>query len=52
MLFIVQAIVFFVVVPGEPIDWLKAVPIVTGVVVTLLIGEAIVWRNHKAGAPV
>lgn len=51
MLFIVQAIVFFVVVPGEPIDWSKAVPIVTGVVVTLLIGEAIVWRNHKAGSP-
>lgn len=41
-LFIVQAVVFFVWVPGEPIDWSKTGPILTGVAVTLLLGEIII----------
>jgi amino acid transporter len=39
MLFIVQAIVFFVWVPGEPIDWSFAGPVLGGVVLTLIVGE-------------
>jgi amino acid transporter len=46
-LFILQAIVFFVWVPGEPIDWEAAGPIMIGVVVTLVIGEALVLRQHR-----
>jgi amino acid transporter len=49
MIFIAQAVVFFVVVPGEAVDWLKVVPMVAGVVITLLIGEAIAWRGYEAG---
>lgn len=44
-LFILQAIVFFVWVPGEPIDWSSAGPILGGVVLTLVLGEAIVWTS-------
>jgi len=44
-LFILQAVVFFVWVPGEPVDWSKTGPILGGVLLTLLIGEAIVWTS-------
>jgi glutamate:GABA antiporter len=42
ILFILQAIVFFVWVPGEPIDWKKTGPILIGVVLTIVIGEAVI----------
>jgi hypothetical protein len=41
--------VFFVFVPGEPADWAKIVPMVAGVAITLLIGEALAWRCYEAG---
>lgn len=47
MTFIAQAVVFFVFVPGEAVDWLKVVPMVAGVAVTLLVGEAIAWRGYE-----
>ncbi|MGB9639417.1 MAG: APC family permease [Anaerolineales bacterium] len=39
MIFIIQAIVFFLWVPGQPIDWGYDVPILIGVAITLIIGE-------------
>lgn len=47
VLFILQAIVFFVWVPGEPIDWSSAGPIIAGVVATLLVGEWLVIRQQR-----
>jgi hypothetical protein len=41
-LFILQAIVFFVWVPGVPIDWSKTGPILIGVALTIMIGEAVI----------
>jgi amino acid transporter len=46
-LFIIQAIVFFVWVPGEPVDWAYALPILIGVVVTLIIGEILLVLAKK-----
>jgi len=47
-LFIIQAIVFFIWVPGEPIDWAYAAPILIGVAVTLLLGEPLLaLAAHK-----
>ncbi len=37
--FIIQAIIFFLWVPGSPIDWAYDVPILGGVFITLLVGE-------------
>jgi len=50
-IFILQAIVFFVWVPGEPIDWSYATPVLIGVVVTLVIGEILllVAKNVRKG---
>jgi amino acid transporter len=47
MVFIVQAIVFFVWVPGEPIDWAYAAPVLTGVVLTLIVGEVLLKVAEK-----
>lgn len=47
VLFIVQAIVFFVWVPGEPIDWSAAGPILIGVVATVVVGEVLVRINDR-----
>ena len=44
VLFIVQAIVFFIWVPGEPVDWNYAIPVLAGVAVTLVIGEFLIKR--------
>jgi amino acid transporter len=49
MIFIAQAVVFFVFVPGEAVDWASVVPMVAGVAITLLIGEALAWRGYEAG---
>jgi glutamate:GABA antiporter len=38
-IFMVQAVVFFVWVPGEPIDWAFATPVLIRVVLTLVVGE-------------
>ncbi len=47
MAFIVQAIVFFVWVPGEPIDWAFAGPVLGGVVLTLIVGEFLLMAAKK-----
>ena len=50
MLFILQAIVFFIYTPGE-FDMTYAVSIAIGVVVTVVIGEALVrWGGRKHAA--
>ena len=46
-LFIVQAVVFFVYVPGEPIDWAFAAPVLIGVVLTLIVGEILLNNSKK-----
>ncbi len=47
LIFIVQAIVFFVYVPGEPIDWAFAGPVLTGVALTIGIGEVLLAVANK-----
>lgn len=47
LLFILQAIVFFIWVPGEPIDWAYAAPILVGVLITLVIGEVLLLVSGK-----
>ena len=47
LLFIVQAIVFFVWVPGEPIDWAYAAPVLIGVLVTILVGEGLLIVSRR-----
>ena len=47
MLFIIQAVVFFIWVPGEPIDWAFAAPVLIGVVITLIVGEVLLWSAEK-----
>jgi amino acid transporter len=49
MLFIVQAIVFFVWIPGEPTDWAKAGPIIAGISVTVAIGEIMIALQRRRG---
>ena len=44
VLFILQAIVFFIWVPGEPVDWGYAIPVLVGVAITLIIGEFLIKR--------
>ncbi|MEQ8377651.1 APC family permease [Parvibaculum sp.] len=47
MLFILQAVVFFIYTPGE-FDMIYAASVVAGVVVTLIIGEGLVrWAERK-----
>lgn len=48
-LFIIQAIVFFVYIPGEPIDWAFAAPVLIGVVITLIVGELLIAGARKKG---
>jgi amino acid transporter len=49
-LFIVQAIVFFVYTPGGT-DWKKAGSIIAGVLITLIVGEVLIARSGRHGAP-
>jgi glutamate:GABA antiporter len=44
-IFILQAILFFIWVPGELIDWAYTLSILAGVVVTILIGEVLLVRS-------
>lgn len=46
-LFILQAIILFVFVPGQNVDWAKAGPIIIGVLITAVIGELVI-RPGKA----
>jgi len=46
-LFVLQAIVFFVWVPGEPIDMAFAIPVVLGVIITLIVGEFLITDGIK-----
>jgi len=45
MLFIAQAILFFVWVPGQPVDWEFALPVLSGVVITIIVGEFLIKRK-------
>ncbi len=47
MLFVIQAIVFFIWVPGSAIDWGYAGPIMIGVVLTLAVGEVLLLASRK-----
>jgi glutamate:GABA antiporter len=47
MLFVAQAIVFFIWVPGSPVDWAYAGPILIGVAITLVIGEVLLLVSKK-----
>jgi amino acid transporter len=46
-IFIIQAVVFFIWVPGEPIDWAFAAPVLIGVVLTLIVGEILISVGKK-----
>ncbi len=46
-IFILQAIVFFVCVPGQPVDWAYALPVLTGVAVTIVAGEILLLRRTR-----
>lgn len=52
-LFIVQAIFFFLWVPGQPVDWRKTGPILTGVLLILGLGEIVigVMKANRRGPP-
>lgn len=51
--FILQAIVFFVWVPGEPVDWSKTGPVLAGVVITLGLGEIVIrMASERAAGPI
>lgn len=47
MLFIIESIVFFVWVPGEPIDWAYAAPVLIGIALTLIVGELLLAAASK-----
>lgn len=51
-LFIVQAVIFFIWIPGEPIDWAFAAPVLIGVLLTIVVGEVLlkVAEREKARA--
>jgi amino acid transporter len=46
-IFILQAVVFFVYIPGEPMDWSFAAPVLIGVVLTLIVGEVLIAVSKK-----
>ena len=46
-LFIIQAVVLFVYVPGQPMDWAFAGPVLIGVVLTLIVGEILIAVSKK-----
>lgn len=50
MIFIIQALVFFVWVPGQPMDWAFAAPVLIGVVLTLIVGEVLLKVAEKQKA--
>jgi amino acid transporter len=42
LLFVIQGVVFFIWVPGLPVEWSFALPVLAGVVLTLAAGELLV----------
>jgi len=46
-LFILQAVVFFVYIPGEPVDWSFTAPVLIGVVLTVIVGEILIATSKK-----
>ncbi len=46
-LFIIQAVVLFVWVPGQPMDWAFAAPVLIGVLITLVVGEIFISVSAK-----
>lgn len=46
-LFIIQAVVLFVWVPGQPMDWAFAGPVLIGVLITLVVGEIMISVSAK-----
>jgi amino acid transporter len=44
---ILAGIIFFIWVPGEPVDWTYALPILTGIVVTLVLGEILLLLQSR-----
>lgn len=46
-IFIIQAVIFFIWVPGQPIDWAYALPVLVGVILTIIIGEFLI-KTKKA----
>jgi len=48
IIFVVQAIVFFLWVPGNPIDWSYDIPILIGVAITLLVGEILLSVSERS----
>lgn len=48
VVFIVQAIVLFVWVPGDAFDRTAGFALLGGVLVTLMIGEVLIWHAHRA----
>jgi amino acid transporter len=46
-LFIIQSIVFFVWVPGQPFDIQGAAPIIIGTIITVLLGEFLIKNRLK-----
>ncbi len=46
-IFILQAIIFFIWVPGQPVDWIFAGPVLIGVIVTILVGEILLWWSKR-----
>lgn len=46
-IFILQAILFFIWVPGQPVDWAYATPVLAGVIVTIILGEVLLWWSKR-----
>lgn len=46
-IFIAQAIIFFIWVPGQEIDWSYAGPVLIGIVITLIVGEVLLLVAKK-----
>jgi amino acid transporter len=46
-IFIIQAILFFIWVPGQPVDWTYAMPVLAGVSVTIVIGEILLLGSKR-----
>jgi amino acid transporter len=44
---ILAGIVFFIWVPGEPIDWSYATPILIGIIVTIVVGEILLLLQSR-----
>jgi amino acid transporter len=46
-LILIMTIILFIWVPGYPIDWGYTIPVLAGVIISLIAGEIIVSRTMK-----